>query len=166
MRPGSKRATMKPSRSSASAAPPGPVRRRERAVAHHPHDPGRHQALRKEPPGSPSLPGYHDEPRSAAFHVPVPRGVTRREHSKSWGEVIMLWLSSTCGHRWRAGSRGGDGGTRLRACRSAPPSARRGRAARSPCCNASAAWFKKCHFQVALVGFRGGDGSVMPPRLR
>ncbi len=28
------------------------------------------------------------------------------------------------------------------------------------------AWFRICHFSVALIGFRGGGGSVTPPSPR
>src|SRR4051794_10588870 len=63
--------------------------------------------------------------------------VVTREHAKSWG-VIRLLLEAP-GHRWRAGSPDSDGGRRPRACCSARPCARPGRAARSPCSSASAA---------------------------
>ncbi len=43
--------------------------------------------------------------------------------------VITLPLLLATGRRWRAGTRGGDGGRRPRACCSAPPCARLGRAA-------------------------------------
>ncbi len=63
----------------------------------------------------------------------------RIESIQNRGGMITPRLSSPCGHRWRAGSRGGDGGRRLRACRSARPCARRGRAARWFGSSASAA---------------------------
>ena len=45
-----------------------------------------------------------------------------REHAELWG-VLRPRLLSPSGHRSRAGSRGGVGGRRARACRSAPPCA-------------------------------------------
>jgi len=64
--------------------------------------------------------------------------VLAEDHARSW-KVITLPLLSTCGRRWRAGSWGGNDGRRPRECRSAPPCARRERAAPSPCSSASAA---------------------------
>ena len=61
------------------------------------------------------------------------------ESIQNRGGMITPRLSLPCGHRWRAGSRGGDSGRRPRACRSARRSAHRGRAARSFGSSASAA---------------------------
>src|SRR3954464_10295032 len=64
-------------------------------------------------------------------------GCYNGEHARSWG-VIRLLLEAS-GHRWRAGSPDSVAGRRPRACRSARPCARRGRAARSLGSSASAA---------------------------
>src|SRR3954464_5381442 len=68
----------------------------------------------------------------------------KQEESMQNRGVIRLLLAVP-GHHSRAGSRGSAGGRCPRACRSARPCARPGRAARSPGSNASAAsWSCAC----------------------
>src|SRR3954453_24210518 len=87
-------------------------------------------------------------------------GDQRRDHARSW-EVITPPLLSACGRRWRAGSRDGDGGRRARACRSARPCARRGRAAPSACSSAPAApWpCARLDFPPGAGGFANEPGT-------
>ena len=82
--------------------------------------------------------------REANAHQSCQRGVFFDDHPlparacKPVGVITRLLLVVP-GRRSRAGSRDSDGGRRPRACRSARPCARRGRAAPSLCSSASAA---------------------------